>query len=471
MNEVLTLQSEPAADQCSSTPHGEPVGIPPSAVREELSRILVSRAFARSPRISRFLSFAVEQTLAGQETQLKEYMLGVEVFNRTESFDPRIDSIVRVEARRLRYKLQRYYETEGRDDRVCIRFHKGCYVPSFTNCADDVLNSEDVFAFPYLNPITNAHAFALYAKGRFHMSQWNADGIAEAISFLSQATLEEPGFTAAHAALSSAWTFSALLGVMPGKDAVARARKSAGDALEQWSSSAEGHSVEALTGAFNDFEWGDAENRLRRAIPMNPCDAQTRIWYGLFTMLAGRFEDARTELSKAQQASPESMTATLALGFAAHLAKSYDEALLQYRLAQEMNPESYAPYLAMGLLFTERQMFDQAQFALVQANEFSPQNPPVMAALVYGYACAGRTDAARRIFEEMSELESRRYISPIYKCLAYASLNEIDHAVRALEQAYEDRSPWLALVRLLPAFASVRNDPRYPALLARIGLT
>jgi serine/threonine-protein kinase len=60
---------------------------------------------------------------------LKEYLVGVEVFNKLETFDPRIDSIVRVEARRLRSKLERYYQTEGRDDEVVIQFRKGSYVP------------------------------------------------------------------------------------------------------------------------------------------------------------------------------------------------------------------------------------------------------------------------------------------------------------------------------------------------------
>jgi TolB-like protein len=71
----------------------------------------------------------VEQCLEGRQNSLKEYLVGVEVFNKLETFDPRIDSIVRVEARRLRSKLERYYDTEGRDDQVVIQFRKGSYVP------------------------------------------------------------------------------------------------------------------------------------------------------------------------------------------------------------------------------------------------------------------------------------------------------------------------------------------------------
>lgn len=99
------------------------------AVAAELEKILTSGTFVRSKRLGRFLRFTVEQCLDGRQNSLKEYLVGVEVFNKLESFDPRIDSIVRVEARRLRSKLERYYQTEGKDDEVVIHFRKGSYVP------------------------------------------------------------------------------------------------------------------------------------------------------------------------------------------------------------------------------------------------------------------------------------------------------------------------------------------------------
>jgi adenylate cyclase len=99
------------------------------AIYSELDRILSSATFIRSKRLGRFLRFTVEQCLEGRQNSLKEYLVGVEVFNKLETFDPRIDSIVRVEARRLRSKLERYYVTEGREDEVVIQFRKGSYVP------------------------------------------------------------------------------------------------------------------------------------------------------------------------------------------------------------------------------------------------------------------------------------------------------------------------------------------------------
>jgi serine/threonine-protein kinase len=101
-------------------------------VREALTKILASPVFANSARMSRFLQLTVERTLEQRGEELKEYVIGVEVFDRPQSFDPRIDPIVRVEARRLRAKLKTYYESAGGDDEVIVSLPVGSYTPVFT---------------------------------------------------------------------------------------------------------------------------------------------------------------------------------------------------------------------------------------------------------------------------------------------------------------------------------------------------
>ena len=98
-------------------------------MRAQLSRILASEHFARSERLSRFLEFTVEQTLAGRAELLKEYPIGVEVFGRKDSFDPRIDAIVRVQAVNLRSRVNDYYANQGASDPIVIEYSKGGYAP------------------------------------------------------------------------------------------------------------------------------------------------------------------------------------------------------------------------------------------------------------------------------------------------------------------------------------------------------
>src|SRR4051794_10680663 len=83
--------------------------IPPELILEHLNAVLRSSEFADSPRLSRFLKYVVEQTLQGHAADLKEYRVGVDVFDRPEDYDPKTDPVVRVEARQLRFRLAAYY--------------------------------------------------------------------------------------------------------------------------------------------------------------------------------------------------------------------------------------------------------------------------------------------------------------------------------------------------------------------------
>jgi adenylate cyclase len=88
----------------------------PDDIRRQLDRIANSTRFSGAGRMRRFLRFVVEEALAGRDDRLKEYVIGVEVFDRADDFDPRVDSLVRVEAGRLRARLDAYYRAEGAAD-------------------------------------------------------------------------------------------------------------------------------------------------------------------------------------------------------------------------------------------------------------------------------------------------------------------------------------------------------------------
>jgi adenylate cyclase len=108
--------------------------LPPSAeaVKQALERILASPDFVASDRLRSFLRFVVEERLAGRGDRLKAYPIALEVFGRDASFDPQIDPVVRMEAGRLRRRLERYYLGAGQDDPVRIDVPKGGYAPIFS---------------------------------------------------------------------------------------------------------------------------------------------------------------------------------------------------------------------------------------------------------------------------------------------------------------------------------------------------
>ena len=108
-----------------------PGKISDKAARQQLTRILTSKTFSRVDRLKRFVDFIVTESVEGRGGDLKEYVIGVQVFGKDTGFDPRTDPIVRVQARRLRTRLARYYLDEGNSDEVVVDLPKGGYAPVF----------------------------------------------------------------------------------------------------------------------------------------------------------------------------------------------------------------------------------------------------------------------------------------------------------------------------------------------------
>jgi len=122
-------------------------GPAPEQARAQLRRILASPLFSTARRLSQFLEFVVSRSIEGQAAEIKESLIGVEVYGREPTYDPKADSIVRAEASRLRAKLREYYETEGRNDPIRIELPKGSYTPAFvTNAAVETGPSKPVGA-------------------------------------------------------------------------------------------------------------------------------------------------------------------------------------------------------------------------------------------------------------------------------------------------------------------------------------
>lgn len=124
LSDNMDLMSVRAAQSAASAASDE-------KVREQLERILRSKTFDTVERLKRFLRFIVVETVEGRGDQLKEFVVGIQVFSKESSFDPRNDPIVRVQARRLRARLDRYYAEEGQNDEIFIELPKGGYASAF----------------------------------------------------------------------------------------------------------------------------------------------------------------------------------------------------------------------------------------------------------------------------------------------------------------------------------------------------
>lgn len=147
---------------------------PREAVLTQLFRITASTQFAASERLSTLLRYLVEQTVDGRAEEIKEYTIALEVFGRPESFDPRLDTIVRVQASKVRAKLREYYAGEGARDAVLIDLPRGTYVPVF--------HANDPLSEPIVQSRRRSHSIAVLPfadMSRNKDQEYFCDGITE----------------------------------------------------------------------------------------------------------------------------------------------------------------------------------------------------------------------------------------------------------------------------------------------------
>jgi hypothetical protein len=151
----------------------------------QLQRVLQSRTLQNSESLKAFLRFVVEKTVEDDDVQLKEYTIATEVFGRNSDYDPRIDSVVRVQAGRLRTKLQEYYTTEGKADPVVIDLPKGHYHPVFNSAHAEAVHDT---AAPHTSVVpadlgSNGHAAAAAAEAHARDAARPSRGVARPVAF------------------------------------------------------------------------------------------------------------------------------------------------------------------------------------------------------------------------------------------------------------------------------------------------
>ncbi len=177
-----------------------------AAVRRVLANIVQSKTFRQVDRLQRFLTYIVEETLGGRGDQLKEYPVGVDVFGKESSFDPRMDPIVRVQARRLRMRLVTYYAEEGQDDPVVIELPKGGYTPTFRSM--EPTSAPKAVVSAALVSRNSVAVFPFDDDSPCHDTRYFCHGIAQEIT---QALSRVPGLLVKSASLPDARQASAMI--------------------------------------------------------------------------------------------------------------------------------------------------------------------------------------------------------------------------------------------------------------------
>jgi eukaryotic-like serine/threonine-protein kinase len=315
----------------------------------------------------------------------------------------------------------------------------------------------------------NAEAYNLYLQGRYFWNQRTREGYGKAIKLFTQATDLDPTFALAHAGLADCYVLG---GGHPTSvyEAMSKARASALLALKLDETLGEAHASLAQVQLFNDWNLAEAEASFKRAIDLKPNYETAHHWYAIMLAVAGRFPEAFDRIKRAQALDPVSPIIAKDAGVIYYYAGQFDLALAECNKALDLSPDFYPARATLGDIYLQQGKREEALAELRKADQLEGRLL-TKAALGYGYAVSGQKEKALAALSELRRGSPDRAVPAFYVALLYTGLGQKDAAFKWLRQAYQERAYRMIYLKVDPAFASLRSDPRFSGLLRDIGLT
>lgn len=315
----------------------------------------------------------------------------------------------------------------------------------------------------------NPEAYNLYLMGRFFWNKRTEEGMKRGIECFAQAIAKDPSYARAYSGISDCYALFAYY-YTPPRPTLMKAREAAAKALDLDDTRAEAHTSMAFVKHKLERDWAGAEREFRRAIELDPEYIWARHWYALFLAAMGRHQESFVEIKRALDVDPTSTHLNMAHGMLFYLARFYDRAVEELGKVLEMQPRHFMAIFYLGLAHLESGRYEEA-LALVERSVVLTRNTPFFVqGIAFVHASAGRKDLAQGVLAQLGEMMTKVYMSPVFMALIHFRLGEIDRGFEWLDKALVDGDHWLEFIKVFPGFDGGRADPRYAALLTKLGL-
>jgi adenylate cyclase len=317
----------------------------------------------------------------------------------------------------------------------------------------------------------NTDAYELYLKGRFYMYRRGAS-ILTALKYFQKAIDMDPAFALAHTGYADVNLIIAVYGILPSKEAMARAKESAEKALKLDPSLCEPYCTLGYYYTCYERNWPEAKKNFLKSIELRPRFAEGHLRYGwnYLATVEGKFEEAEKHGEMAIRLEPLSSYCHASYSLILHCAGKFKEALAVCNMGIELDAHSFLCYATAGCIHMALRQYDEAiscfETSLILSNRHSFTVHP----FIWIYCITGQFDKARVLMNELKERSKSEYLSNALTALSAAYLNDMDEAFDYLEKAFIDRDPTLILLKYEPWVPEgLRADPRFQKILDRIG--
>ena len=314
-------------------------------------------------------------------------------------------------------------------------------------------------------------AYELYLRGRFALNKRTESDLRSAVRLFEEAAQQQDDFALAYAGLGDALLLLGVYGAEPPVDVMPRARAAAERAREIDPSLGEAYVTLGAIRALHDWDWAGADDAFGRAIALSPRYPTAWQWRAMNQFLPlGRFDEARAAIDRARGLDPLATVIATSVGVVYHLAGDTAGAAQVLREAAKADPAFAMTHYFLGGALRDAGELAEAAAAFRMAIARSGGTPEMTAGLAQVYAAKGDPEGARGLQSEIRESARTRNVSPCLIAQVHASLGEVNDAMLALERAAASRDPELVFLGVRPAYAPLRDDARFRALRARIGV-
>lgn len=318
----------------------------------------------------------------------------------------------------------------------------------------------------------NSEAMALYQKGRFFWNKRRQADHLKAIEYFNQALKLDPNFALAYAGLGDVYTVDSFRAANQA-ERDETGRRYALKALAIEPELAEGYTILAKLD-WNRRDPVNAEKNFKRAIELNPNYASGRQWHGEFLSQHGHHEAARAELNRAMELDPLSLVMMSDSAFAYLQARDFDAAIAQAKRALELDPTWGFAYAALAAAYEARGEYDAALDTYLAATERRvPADVQNVQNEVDSIRKKLRSEGARGYWVATLEIARRNPDNErihLLTAICHAQLGDHQAAIDELEKAVAKDESGYGTMKVEPLLDPLKNEPRYQALLARIGL-
>jgi TolB-like protein len=317
----------------------------------------------------------------------------------------------------------------------------------------------------------NTDAYNLYLKGRYAWYQRNPANLSAAISDFNQAIVKDPSYALAYSGLADAYAVSPNFGGNPDED-FSKSNAAARKALELDPTLARPHAVLGTNDVEYYWDFANGEAEFKKAIALDPNDATVHQWYAEKLGQLGRHQEALAEINRAHDLDPLSPVITRVMAGTLADAGRYDEAIdICKRLVQE-SPTLPMAHDCLHKAYWGKQMYPEAIEELVTTSRLNgtPEDAKLSEALEQGYRSGGWRNAFAAAAETLEARRKSSYSSAFEIARFYAAAGESEKAFHWLDIAYREHDELLLGLNVLPGFEKMRSDPRFSALVRKVGL-